>query len=44
VFGHAVERATIEDFTFHCLRHTFASWLTMKGAAEGSLGVTVEHN
>jgi integrase len=30
-FGHAVERAKIEDFTFHGLRHTFASWLTMKG-------------
>jgi integrase len=30
-FEHAVERARIEDFTFHGLRHTFASWLTMKG-------------
>jgi integrase len=29
-FDHAVERAKIHDFTFHGLRHTFASWLTMK--------------
>jgi integrase len=30
-FEHAVVRAKLHDFTFHALRHTFASWLTMKG-------------
>jgi integrase len=30
-FGHAVERAKIEDFVFHCLRHTCASWMVMEG-------------
>jgi integrase len=30
-FDHAVSRAKIHDFTFHGLRHTLASWLTMKG-------------
>lgn len=30
-FERAVHRAGIEDFTWHCLRHTFASRLIMKG-------------
>ena len=32
-FNAGVKRAGIEDFTFHDLRHTFASQLIMKGGS-----------
>jgi integrase len=32
-FARAARKAKIDDFTFHDLRHTFASWMVMAGAS-----------
>jgi len=37
-FHTALETAGIKDFTWHDLRHTFASWLIMKGASLRAVG------
>ena len=37
MFHTALEIAEIKDFTWHDLRHTFASWLIMKGASRRSV-------
>jgi integrase len=35
VFTKALKEAAVEDFTWHCLRHTFASRLAMKASTCG---------
>ena len=42
-FQKALEIAEIKDFTWHDLRHTFASWLIMKGASLRSVAELLGH-
>lgn len=42
-FENAVERAGIEDFRFHDLRHTAASYMAMSGATQGELMAILGH-
>jgi len=50
-FGRALRKAEIEDFTFHDIRHTFASHLVMSGVnlltvkeLKGIIGTQVHHH
>ena len=40
---HAVQRASIKDFRFHDLRHTFASYLAMNGATLAEIAEALGH-
>ncbi len=42
-FQRAVEQAGIEDFRFHDLRHTAASYLAMSGATPGEIAAVLGH-
>lgn len=43
-FDRACERAGLTDFHFHDCRHTFASWLAMKGVPLATIGILLGHS
>jgi integrase len=43
-FEHLLERAKIENFRFHDLRHTFASWYMMNGGDLYELAKILGHS
>jgi integrase len=43
-FEAALKRAEIDNFTWHDLRHTAASYLAMNGATQGELMTFLGHN
>jgi integrase len=42
-FEKALKEAGIKNFTFHDLRHTFASWLAMEGVPMSTIGKLLGH-
>ena len=43
MFREACERAGVEDFRFHDLRHTAASWIAMNGGTLAEIAEVLGH-